>query len=72
MNLEQLAGELVRIADGIEYNNKNHSVLNEDILSTPPSPECGINLKEEVRYQETGILAVVENAVKRLDYLVST
>lgn len=69
MNLEHLVGELVRIADNVEINNKNHSLLNETILTTPPSPVyVGDDKKDEV-YRETGLLASLEITIARLNSL---
>ena len=69
MNLEHLVGSLIRIVDNIEINNKNHSILNETILTTPPSPVCEEGAKKEEVYRETGLLASLEITIDRLDSL---
>jgi hypothetical protein len=71
MNLEQLTGELVAIADSIEYNNKNHSNLNESILIMPPSPMCDVIVNED-KYRETGFLVNLQDVVNRLNSLTNS
>lgn len=69
MNLEQLTNTLHRIANNLENNNDLHWSLNESILALPPTTSVD-DKKDNVKFQETGILIYLWEVAIKLEKLV--